>query len=50
MVHLGGSVVQCLPLAQVVILRSWDQVPLVSPTAYVSAFLSVCLMNKEIKS
>ena len=24
--HLGGSVVEHLPLAQVVILRSWDQV------------------------
>ena len=25
--HLGGSVVECLPLAQVVILESWNQVP-----------------------
>ena len=25
--HLGGSVVECLPSVQVVILRSWDQVP-----------------------
>ena len=55
--HLGGSVVQCLPLAQGVILESQDQVPHwaacmepTSPTAYVSAFVSVSLMNKLIKS
>ena len=48
---LGGSVVERLPLAQVMIPGSWDQVPLqapqrepASPSAYVSA--SVSLMNK----
>ena len=42
--HLGGSVVQCLPLTQGVILESQDQVPHrapymepASPSAYVSA-------------
>ena len=30
--HLGGSVVECLPLAQVVIPGSWDRVPLGLPT------------------
>ena len=51
--HLGGSVVERLPLAQVVILASWDrvlhQVPHsepASPSAYVSASLSVSFMNK----
>ena len=51
--HLGGSVVEHLPLAQVVILGSWDQVPHgaphrepASPSAYGSASLSVSLMNK----
>ena len=51
--HLGGSVVERLPLAQVMILGSWDQVPHraphrepASPSAYVSASLSVSLMNK----
>ena len=50
--HLGGSVVERLPLAQVVIPGSWDQVPSgslwepASPSAYVSASLSVSLMNK----
>ena len=44
----GGSVVECLPLAQVVILGFWDQVPHrapcrkpVFPSACVSA--SLCL-------
>ena len=44
--HLGGSVVEHLPLAEVVILGSWDQVLYqapcrepVSPSAYVSACL-----------
>ena len=51
--RLGGSVVERLPLAQVVILRPWDgvlhQAPrreLASPPAYVSASLCVSLMNK----
>ena len=42
--HLGGSVVEHLPLAQVVILGSWDQAPRkepVSPSACVSASLCV---------
>ena len=46
--HLGGSAVERLPLAQVVILRSWGRVlhqPLrresASPSAYVSASLCV---------
>ena len=45
--------VEHLPLAQVVTLGSWDRVPhraphrdAVSPSAYVSTFLSVSLMNK----
>ena len=46
--HLGGSVVEFLPLAQVVILGSWDQglhgAPL--PVALsLSLSLSLCLMN-----
>ena len=52
---LGGSAVWRLPLAQGVILESWDQVPQqapcmepASPSACVSASLSlsVSLMNK----
>ena len=46
--HLGGSVVEHLPLAQVMIPGSWDRVPHqaprrepASPSAYVSA--SLCL-------
>ena len=44
----GGSVVERLPLAQGVILGSWDQVSYqpASPSAYVA----VSLMNKSIKS
>ena len=48
--HLGGSVVECLPSAQVVILRSWDGVlhgvprrEPAPPSACVSASLSQCL-------
>ena len=50
--RVGGSVVECLPLAQRVIPESQDPVshwapygepP--SPSAYISAF-SLCLMNK----
>ena len=53
--HWGGSAVECLPLAQVVIPGSQDQVPHrapcvepASPSACVcvSAFLSLSLMNK----
>ena len=50
---VGGSVVERLPSAQGVILGSWDQVPhwaplkeSSAPSAYVSASLSVSLMNK----
>ena len=50
---LGGSVVERLPLAQVMIPGSWDQVlhqgpcgEPASPSAYVSASLCVSLMNK----
>ena len=46
---LGGSVVEHLPLAQVMIPGSWDQVPYhvphresASPSAYASASLSLC--------
>ena len=51
--RLHDSVVECLPLAQDMILRSWDGVLLwapcrepASPSAYVSASLCVSLMNK----
>ena len=51
--HLDGSVVEYLALALVMIPGSWDQVPPLSshrepasPSAYVSASLSVSLMNK----
>ena len=51
--HLGGSMVEHLPLAQVMIPGSWDRVlhgalhrEPASPSAYVSAPPSVCLMNK----
>ena len=50
---VGDSVVERLPLAQVVIPGSWDQVPYqapcmepASPSTYVSASLFVSLMNK----
>ena len=49
--RLGGSAVECLPMAQVMILECPDQVPHLapcmeptSPSAYVSASLSVCLL------
>ena len=49
--HLGGSVVEHLPLAQGVILESWDRVPHqapwmepASPSACVSA--SLCVTHK----
>ena len=53
--HLGGSVVELLPLAQVMIPGSWDLVlhvapsrELASPSPYVSTSFSlfVSLMNK----
>ena len=51
--RLGGSVIEHLPLAQVMILGCWDLVPHqapfrepASPSASVSASLSVSLMNK----
>ena len=53
--HPGGSVVEHLPLAQDVILDSWDRVPHRAPcmepafpSAYVSSSLSVSLVNKLI--
>ena len=51
--HLGGSLVKCLPSAQVLIPGYWDQVSHwapyrepTSPSAYVSASLCVSLMKK----
>ena len=51
--HLGGSIVECLPLARVLIPGFWDRVPHrvphrepASPSAHVSASLSGSLMNK----
>ena len=51
--RLGGSAVERLPSAQGVILESRDRVSHpapgmepASPSAYVSVFLSVALMNK----
>ena len=50
---LGGSVVEHLPLSQGMIPEFQDQIPHLaaclepaSPSAYVSAYLSLCLMNK----
>ena len=55
--HLGGSVVQHLPLTQVMVPGFWNRVPHrapcgepASPSACVSASLSVSLMNGYIKS
>ena len=52
--RLGGSAIECLPLDEVLILESWDPVTLLapleepaSPSACVSASLSVSLMNKK---
>ena len=49
----GGSVVECLLLAQVMMPESWDQVPRQAPcmepafpSACVSASFCVFLMNK----
>ena len=51
--HLGGSAIECLPLAEGMILEFWDRVPCrapymepASPYACVSASLCVSLMNK----
>ena len=51
--HLGGSVVEHLPSAQVVVPGLWDRVPHQAPfcepaslSAYVPASHSVSLMNK----
>ena len=48
--HLGDSVVEYMPLAQVAIPGSWDRDPPgaplrepASPSGYVSASLSLCL-------
>ena len=50
---LGGSAVKCLPSAQGMILETQDQIPRqahcmepASPSAYVSASLSLSLINK----
>ena len=54
---LGGSAVEHLPSAQGMISESWDQVPHrapcekpASPSACVSASLSVSLMNRWIET
>ena len=54
--HLGGSVVERLPLARSMTLGSWDRVPCrapcmesASPSACVSASFSVCLTNEYKK-
>ena len=53
--HLGGSVVECLPLAQVVILGSWDWVPHRAPhrepalPMSLPLSLSLSWINKTLK-
>ena len=47
--HLGGSVVERLPLVQVVILGSWDLVPHLAPCmepASPSASFSFCVSHE----
>ena len=53
--HLGGSVVEHLPSAQVVTPESWDRVSHqgpcrepASPSACVSTFLSLCVSHEYI--
>ena len=43
MEHLDGLVVECLPLAQGVILGSWDQIPHQAPCMEPGACFSLCL-------
>ena len=48
--HLGGSVVECLPLAQGMILESQDRVPHQAPcmgpaSPSVSLLLSLCVSH-----
>ena len=52
--RLGGSVVEHLPLAQGMILESWDRVPHwapcvqpASPSACVSASVCVCVSHEK---
>ena len=54
--HLGGSVVEHLPLAQVMVPGFWDRVPHrdphrepASPSAYVSVSVCVCVSHEQIK-
>ena len=50
--HLGGSVAECLPLAQGVILRFWDQIPHQAPYGglllplHMSLPLSFCVFHE----
>ena len=51
--HLGGSAVECLPLAQGMVPGSWDQIPHqascmepASSSACVSASLSFCVFHE----
>ena len=43
--HLGGSVVECLPLAQVVISESWDPVPHLAPVGSLLLPLPMSLLS-----